>query len=412
MQFGVIFRDEGVGAMPFLRTRPNTDGIRRRVYRPRRVVTVAALLILISSAAYPADTIPEVLKNNWLAVVWLAGGALLGWLGKMASEIITGRATARRAFIDKTTGQISDLAKEHYWGLANHAGVLAAALEEYLYMTDYHMLLAYDDPAGLTARLDDMAETYSNRTFYDLCRLIWLFDRFHLAGSNTYLLTSDVAGRACRQLYNDFVTALSGDSEAEALDTLAILDVMGRLPERDEPAKPGGPTRSDEKAPDKQKSAPTGSDLTRREFNKRFVDSPKGDLRKVRGAYRDWLRSHLDNVTWAAQALRAYNELLCHELANLYRGWFKPEPYSALPFAKAVTHDRWPDILSKDSVVVIARALAGSELLQSIARGPSTRDEQPSTAEDSAGSGAKKKERTPRGESADQRASTSAAAAQ
>jgi hypothetical protein len=398
--------------MLFSRARPTADRICRRPDRPRRVV-IAALMIFIPSVAYAADTtIPEVLKDKWLAVGWVAGGALLGWLGKMTSEIITGRVAARRAFIDKTTGQISDLAKEHYWGLANHAGVLAAALEEYLYMTDYHMLLAYDEPSGLTARLDDMAETYSNRTFYDLCRLIWLFDRFHLAGSNTYLLTSDVAGRACRQLYNDFVTALLGDVESESLDTLAILDVMGRLPERDEPAKPREPTRNDEKASDKEKRALTGSDLTRREFNKRFVDPPKAELGKVRDAYRDWLRSHLDNVTWAAQALRAYNELLCHELANLYRGWFKPEPYSALPFAKAVTHDRWPDILSKDSVVVIARALAGSELLQSIARGPSTRDEQPSTAEDSAGVGAKKKERTPRGESADKRPSTSATAAQ
>jgi hypothetical protein len=307
----------------------------------------AALIILAPSIARAAggkSAVPE----TWWVAIWLAGGAALGVVGKMVAEIITGRVAARRAFVDKTTGQISDLAKQHYWALANHAGVLAGMLEEYLQLVDYHLLLEYSDQKGLRERLDLIARKYADDTFYDLCRLVWLFNRFQFDGSNTYLLTSDVAGRACKQLYNTFIAALPVKEESAHLNTLAILHAMScprKVKGREKPI--------------------IGAELTVIEFNRLF----RGQLSKSREVYQDWLNSRLDSVTLAAKALRAYNELLSHELAKLYRGWFKHEPYSALPFADAVAYNKWPETLSVDSVRVIAHALSGSELLQSLATG-------------------------------------------
>ena len=310
------------------------------------------------------------------------GGA--GLARQDVAEIITGRLAARRAFVDKTTGQISDLAKEHYWALANHASVLGAALEEYLYIVDYHLLLEFNGPDVLEERLNIVAKMYADRTFYDLCRLIWLFKKFQFDGSNTYLLTTDSAGRACRQFYNNFISVLPLTEESAQLDILAILDVMHRrqpaggsdtseIGKKGESAETGKTKKSAETGKaekpletGKKETPPTGHEFSVKEFISRFVDPP-GDLADVKEAYRLWLRSRLDNVTLAAQALRAYNELLSHELANLYRGWFKHQAYSALPFAKAVAYDQWPEILSRNTAGAIAQALTGSELLQSLA---------------------------------------------
>lgn len=98
-------------------------------------------------------------------------------------------------------------------------------------------------------------------------------------------------------------------------------------------------------------------------------------LKQAREAYREWL-SFFDKVSIAAQSLRAYNEVLSHELAHLYRDWFRRAPLSmepgsspALPFAEVVAYRKWPEILTENSVHAIARASSGSELLQALGKG-------------------------------------------
>ena len=105
-----------------------------------RVLGAALAGVLVSPAmARAAEEASDVLqaKNIW----FVAGGGLIGWLGKLLADNINERMTARREFITQTIGQITTLAKEHYWALANHAGVLAGMLEEYLSLVDFHLLL-------------------------------------------------------------------------------------------------------------------------------------------------------------------------------------------------------------------------------------------------------------------------------
>jgi hypothetical protein len=276
-----------------------------------RVLEAALAGVLVSPAmAFAAERVSGELAEKASGVleaknIWfVAGGGLIGWLGKLLADNINGRMTERRDFIAQTTGQITTLAREHYWALANNAGVLAGMLEEYLSFVDFHLLLEWDNPGDLSSRLEKIADDYCSQTFYKLCRLICLFNKFQFEQSNTYLLTSDIAGRSCRQLYNSFLTSLLGSegNTAARMDMLAILDVMNRpiaVSGRNDPV--------------------SGAELTEAEFNGLLADgdgdqaalgTTAGDprlakLRAAKGAYLDWLAGQLDHVCIAAQSLRA-----------------------------------------------------------------------------------------------------------
>jgi hypothetical protein len=325
-----------------------------------------AIALADGQATVPADHASSLFDTKNILTL-LGGGGLggvLAWFGKPLVENINADLAKRREFRKETTGQISKLAQDHYWFLANHAGVLGGMLEEYLMYVDFHLLLEYDRPGALADRLKEIADGYSYQTFYSLCRLLWLFDKFQFEQSNTYLLTTDLAGRSCAQLYNSFIMSLPMSSEdvAPPLDTLAILDIMTR------PIAMHG-----------RKDPVNGFDLTEAEFNKmadgdrsddRVTDDPRaGSLAEARVAYRDWLGGRLDQVCVAAQSLRAYSELLGLELARLYREWSKKVPNSQLADAEKDAYYEWLDALTGESVHAISRARAGSELLQALGRG-------------------------------------------
>ena len=339
----------------------NLCGLARSATRGLSGAMAAALVSPANAFAADAGGLVQP-KDIFVA----AAGGLLGWLGKLLADNINGRMTARREFINQTTGQITTLAKDHYWALANHAGLLAGLLEEYLNVVDFHLLLEWESAGDLASRLNAIAKGYSDQTFRSLCRLLWLFDKFQFEQSNTYLLTSDIAGRSCRQLYNSFIMSLptSEENPASRLNTLAILDVMIR------PIGVSG--REDPVA---------GFELTEAEFNELAADIDKGGrppvhedprlakLREARGVYREWLTGQLDQVCVAAQSLRAYSELLGLELATLYRGWFRRVPNSNLANVELLAYQTWLDALTEDSVIAISRARSGSELLQALGRG-------------------------------------------
>lgn len=69
-----------------------------------------AMLLPSVGLATDGDTTESLLQTKSIR---LTAGALLGWVGKLLADNINGRLAARREFIRKTTGQISDLAKEH-----------------------------------------------------------------------------------------------------------------------------------------------------------------------------------------------------------------------------------------------------------------------------------------------------------
>ena len=305
----------------------------------------------LAAEGEPAATVTLGFKSLFIAVA----GAIGGWFLKLAADLISGRFAARQKFTDEITDQITDLAKQHYWSLANHAGVLAGLLEDYLYRVDYNLLLQYDSASDLNDNLAVLAKSFADQTFYSFCRLIWLFDRFQFEGSNTYLLTTGTAGRSSRQLYNSFITTLpeSGEGGQGSLDLGAIIAAMRRKGQENTAA---GTNATD--------------DVTAAEFG-RMLAKPGDPFNLVgsQAAYREWLAARPDQVTIAAQSLRAYNELLSHELANLYRDWFRRKKNSDLTFAEPAAFHTWPDILTEESVKVITRARSDSELLQALGRG-------------------------------------------
>jgi len=308
-------------------------------------LTLTMVVTLMPAMALADDRTPQ----TWYSFLLLAGGGVAGWVGKLLLEDINGDRTARREFIKETSRQISGLAQKHYWALANHAGVLAGGLEDYLNQIEYHLLLEWDSPDQLNVRLQQIAKESADQTFYHLCRLIWLFDKFQFEGSNTYLLTSDIAGRSCRQLYNSFMKVLpvNEDFKTAQLDTLTILDVMSR------------PVATEGRNP-----PVIGAKLTAKEFKSLTSSDGESPLKGAQAAYQVWLAERRYQVRIAAQSMRAYNELLSHELAYLYRDWFRRKPLSEQIFAEEVAHRRWPRILSEDSVLAIRQARLGSELLQ------------------------------------------------
>jgi hypothetical protein len=302
---------------------------------------------------------------GWISKGWV-GGPLLGavlilllswlgkdWLGKIIETEYSAARRNRREFAQKMIQQVSDLAKEHYWFLANHAGVLAGLLEEHLSAVDYYLLLEWQQAEDLEKHLEANAKIQASQSFSAFCRLIWLFDKFQFQGSNTYLLNSDAAGRICRRLYNSFVAELPiGEQDAQTrLDMLRILAVMRRnvtLPDFPEPQP--------------------AADLSAHDFNEKFCGVDRA-LHSEFEAYQHWLATRLDRVALAARALRAYNELLSHELAILYGEWFLHSAASGEPYAKAARKRRWPEILTTDSARAIQCAWFRSELLQPLGRG-------------------------------------------
>jgi hypothetical protein len=274
------------------------------------------------------------LFQSWFDLLF--GGALgtgLGFLIKWALEQWSLRVAARREFAQKVTDQISNLASKHYWSLANYAGVVAGLLEGYLCGRFYHLIVLWDDKAPLNRRLDELADEATIISFPHLCRLIALFDAFQFKESNTYLLTDHPAGETCKRLYNTFLGSLP---EKLNLANLYALEI---------PVEEGAKKKVGE--------------IPAAYLTEAVIDKYLPNEKKI---WRDWLRNDLEGVIQAADALRAYNELLLHELANLYRDWFKQEQPD-IPYLEELVLERWPNVLTEQSFVAIGRARQQTTLL-------------------------------------------------
>jgi hypothetical protein len=275
-------------------------------------------------------------------------------LAKWVLEQISARIAARREFAKEVTKQISTLAEKHYWALANAAGVLAGQLEGYLADRSVHLIPIWESRENLRARLDEMAEDAGKKSFPYLCRLIWLFDSFQFQGSTTYLLTSHSAGDMCKRLYNVFV----GSLPLPQLDIAKIRELT-----IDQEERVGDKLY---KVKRKLRDLPAGA-LTEQQIHEELQPQEK--------AFIDWLKHGAVDVSAAASALRAFNELLNHELALLYRVWFRDrEPYPEA-YMLEQQFGQWPDLLTRQSVDTLALAGYQSNLLRplgSASTAPST----------------------------------------
>jgi hypothetical protein len=262
-------------------------------------------------------------------------GAALGYLIKWGLDQFSLRIAARREFAEKVTEEISKLSTEHYWSLANYAGVVSGRLENYLQGRAYHLLLQWNDPSDLRHRLDELADEAAKNSFPHLCRLIASFDAFQFTKSNTYLLTDHAAGETCKRLYNTFVGSLPEKLNLANLYASEITDENGK----------------------KEKIG-----LVHPAYITEKVIMQHEHLANEWKTWRNWLRNNLGDVIQSADALRAYNELLLHELANLYRDWFKQEQPET-PYADELVFDAWPNVLTEQSFIVIGRTRQQPTLL-------------------------------------------------
>ena len=286
-------------------------------------------------------------------------GAAVGYLAKWFFDQWSAERTARREFAQSVTTQISDLAKDYYWSLANYAGVLAGLLESYLDNRTHHLMLLWADPKDLDRRLDEIAKNFAETSFYHFCRLIGLFDEFQFQHSNTYLLTSHAAGETSKRLYNTFIGSLSAEDPEDRINTLKIVKVLQEMRQTDL-----------DPAPIPVSKFP----------NALFIDEVANkDLKTELEDYRNWIRNRVPEVEEAADALRAYNELLNHELARLYRDFFKKTPPDSNLYLGEVAFDDWPNLLTEQSYAAIERANLQSALLRPLGAPISAR--QPSAGE-------------------------------
>jgi hypothetical protein len=106
------------------------------------------------------------------------------------------------------------------------------------------------------------------------------------------------------------------------------------------------------------------------------------ELRTELKNYSSWIKNRVPEVEEAADALRAYNELLNHELAQLYKDFFKKTAPNAELYLGEVAYDDWPNVLTEQSYSAIDRASVQSVLLRPLgvpiaAREPSSGEKPP-----------------------------------
>lgn len=288
---------------------------------------------------------------TYLTVAATAIAAAWNYIGPKIWERYAARAKARDEFIKGTTAGVVKLARTHYWALANAAGTAADLLAEHLRSLQLHLMVSYagrnrigeDAVAELRANIDRVCKSNAEFSFPSIVRLIVLFDRFQFSGSETYLLPNHAAGMALRRLYNQFVGALP--------EGAFISDIRKAVEKhlKEEKKWESG-------------AAPLGlggsflSDRTQ-------LDDVLG-LKETRERYQRWLRDSVVNVADAADALRAYAELLSHELAELNYVFFrdKGKPRTTGEFAvETIIGSSWSGVLNEDSILTLQRAAAESE---------------------------------------------------
>lgn len=292
------------------------------------------------------------LKDNILTYQTLFGGALgasLGYLAKWVFDQWSAERDARRKFAQSITEQISGLAKDYYWSLANCAGVVAGLLESYLDDRTHHYIVVWRDRAYLSERLDEIADNVANNSFYHFCRLIGLFEKFQFQKSNTYLLTNHAAGETSKRLYNAFIASLPPEEPEKGIDLAKIVKVL----------------REEKQVEGAGKPIPV-SEFPEDAF---MQDIANNELKEQLKAYKVWIRCAIPSVEEATDALRAYNELLNHELARLYKDFFKKNPPGTSRYLGSIVFDDWPNVLTEQSYFAIEKSSMQSALLRPLGGG-------------------------------------------
>ncbi|MBT9315413.1 hypothetical protein [Leptothoe spongobia] len=309
-------------------------------------------------------------------------GGILTFLVKWPFEQWGLRREARRKFSQTVTDHISTLASEHYWSLANYAGVLAGLLEEYIEQYSYHLILIWENQDDLREKLDEIAYEKMKTCFPYFCHLIGLFYEFQFKEGNTYLLTDHQAGKICHQLYNSFLQSFNNDerllekfADFYALE-IHIDSLNSKTDNSDQRSKTPDNNTSNKEISQEKKIKKIYEifpvDLTE-DIIKRHSELDQG-----RQLWHQWLRYELENVIQAADALRAYNELLNHELANLYRDWFNKNWFSeTITFGwwahlTKSTFGEWPNVITEQSEITIQQVSLQPVLLSPLGAAVST----------------------------------------
>lgn len=315
--------------------------------RPGKVIAATTLGVALAFPAFAADL--PVGDSLWYTISGFLTGSVfvgaVGWVVARGYDMFSARLSAQRDFVKGTTTEVVKLASTHYWALANAAGTTGDLLGLHLRTVQAHLALRYasadvsgaDAAAGLQATMQRICRDSARSSFPSVVRLLVLFDRFQFRGSQTYLLPSHASGMALRRLYNQFAGSLP-----EEFVTPIRVAVEAYL--RDEPKTAAGKI----------------ADGLGGTFLERGILKFEAELE----LYRTWLQQDLVQVSDAADALRAFGELLTHELANLNRVFFKDhsivEGTSGLGIRmleKAV----WPATLGEASLLALVRADAQSE---------------------------------------------------
>lgn len=266
--------------------------------------TVLAALNVSPTAAQTTEAITETFPQSWftpaaiLIIAMLLIGLILIVLMKRSLERKDLAATAIRMAPSSANNHALALANSHYEGLANAAGMLARLLEDYLNSRYIHLFLIYHNNDALKLRLDEIAKESAENSFYYFCKFLYLLDRFERQENSTYLLSSRKTNEALQRFINTFIDRIPQGERGDAIDTLCIIDVLGR------PVK---------KKDDQYKNV----DLPLSVFSEKIRSGKQ--LKREFEAYKKWLLLAPPGIIIAAEVLSSYARLLFQAILSLHK---------------------------------------------------------------------------------------------
>lgn len=269
----------------------------------------------------------EVSNKDWwwqdvkvIAAIVGVIGVILGALMKGGFETWSQKLNARRQMITSVTSNIEELAKNHYWLLANHSSVLAGLLNEYLMKREELQLQFHSNKNEMESKLKKLTkENYTNNAFFYYSRLIKAIYNFQWVTGNTYFLKDYWSGKILTKLYNRLQSTLQ-DSQ---IDANRILDVI------DSPPKENG--LSNKKGANKEGEEGEVTGFSENNYNNSgrdtlhtYIEKVKNnvDLNKEFERFEEWLENKPHKVWEASSCLNAYSTLFNYELGVLYKDWF------------------------------------------------------------------------------------------
>jgi hypothetical protein len=346
---------------------------------------------------------PDPWYSDPVVAVATAVGALLGALLRWVFEQLSAEFKARREFAKSAAERVTNLAERHYWRLATATGGLASVLEQYLELVEAHLMvpdwqpgtgdLARPSQGQFPAVLDRLTNTDGEGdegdslvylAFNNLCRVLWYLDDFQYRGSETYLLTTHHASEQAKRLVNRFTESLAADADPK----LEIQQLIRLLDHRLPTGRRGGEQESSEKMPpasagqgdaglapgaDQAQAAKAGAGAGKDGGAREIPDWNRLDPECIQRVFKDplaaWayrMRWRLEDIAEAATCMRAYSELLSHELALLFRQFHRGPSDPHHDLRVQVAHGDWPNVLSTSSAIALESLSGHSTLLKPV----------------------------------------------